>query len=538
VAGDTLSELLSISGPELVIGLVGPVGADLDLVFNSLRKQLTRVGYETMAVRVSGLICNVQTYSHYEQKQFPSDFERIDAFMDAGSDVRRETGRGDALALLTVAEIRRQRTEANRRTHPEWSDEKHSKTHLPRTAYIVRSLKNPAEIQTLRDVYGRAFFVVSAHSPRPTRVTNLAHHICASANGSDAEKYRDKAERLVSRDESEGHKLGQNVRDCFPLADLFVDLGNPTGAADSIARFVEILFGHPFHTPACDEFAMFHAHATALRSSDLSRQVGAAIATVEGQILAVGCNEVPKFGGGHYWPKDQNDSRDYVTGHDSAARSRIDMVSEVFQRLQAAEMLTGDMAAKNAREAATELVSGSRKTVLAGTQILNVIEYGRAVHAETAAITDAARRGVSVQGATLYCTTFPCHLCAKHIIAAGIQRVVYIEPYPKSAAALLFKDSMVVDPDTPVVERVAFQSFVGIAPNVYSFMFRVGDTRKLADGSAVKWDADERQEPRFRRFVPSYMLIEDLVTANQIPATFTGKYAIMGAPDGGSNRGR
>lgn len=56
------------------------------------------------------------------------------------------------------------------------------------------------------------------------------------------------------------------------------------------------------------------------------------------------------------------------------------------------------------------------------------------MHAEMFAITDAARRGLSVRDATLYCTTFPCHMCARHIIASGIRKVVYIEPYPKSMA--------------------------------------------------------------------------------------------------------
>lgn len=191
------------------------------------------------------------------------------------------------------------------------------------------------------------------------------------------------------------------------------------------------------------------------------------------------------------------------------------MISEIVQRFRAKGLAAGEIADGSARDAATDLVSGSLKDVLAGSQILNVIEYGRAVHAEMAAITDAARRGVSVQDATLYCTTFPCHLCAKHIIAAGIRRVVYIEPYPKSAAASLFKDSMVVDPEMPVTDRVSFESFVGIAPSVYSFMFRVGDTRKTSDGSAAKWVADNRRQPRFRRFVLSYLAIEDVVTASR-----------------------
>ena len=71
-------------------------------------------------------------------------------------------------------------------------------------------------------------------------------------------------------------------------------------------------------------------------------------------------------------------------------------------------------------------------------QIGEITEYGRMVHAEMNAIADAARLGRPVAGATLYVTTFPCHNCAKHIIASGIARVVFIEPYAKSRAELLY----------------------------------------------------------------------------------------------------
>ncbi len=53
-----------------------------------------------------------------------------------------------------------------------------------------------------------------------------------------------------------------------------------------------------------------------------------------------------------------------------------------------------------------------------------------AVHAEQNAIIQAARLGVSIAGATLYCTHQPCVLCAKMIVNAGISRVVYREGYP------------------------------------------------------------------------------------------------------------
>ncbi len=53
-----------------------------------------------------------------------------------------------------------------------------------------------------------------------------------------------------------------------------------------------------------------------------------------------------------------------------------------------------------------------------------------AIHAEQNAIIQAAKIGVSIQDATLYCTHYPCSICAKMIVNSGIKRVVYIHAYP------------------------------------------------------------------------------------------------------------
>ena len=53
-----------------------------------------------------------------------------------------------------------------------------------------------------------------------------------------------------------------------------------------------------------------------------------------------------------------------------------------------------------------------------------------AIHAEQNAIIQAAKLGVSIDGATLYCTHQPCVICSKMIVNAGISRVVYAKPYP------------------------------------------------------------------------------------------------------------
>ncbi len=64
-----------------------------------------------------------------------------------------------------------------------------------------------------------------------------------------------------------------------------------------------------------------------------------------------------------------------------------------------------------------------------------------AVHAEQNAIAQAAKLGVSVEGATLYCTHQPCVICAKMMINAGIKRIVYSEGYPDDFSVKLLSES-------------------------------------------------------------------------------------------------
>ena len=64
-----------------------------------------------------------------------------------------------------------------------------------------------------------------------------------------------------------------------------------------------------------------------------------------------------------------------------------------------------------------------------------------ATHAEQNAIIQAAKLGVSIDGATLYCTHQPCSICAKMIINAGIQRIVVKDGYPDELAVEILKEA-------------------------------------------------------------------------------------------------
>lgn len=68
-------------------------------------------------------------------------------------------------------------------------------------------------------------------------------------------------------------------------------------------------------------------------------------------------------------------------------------------------------------------------------------ELCRGLHAEQNAIIQSALHGVSLKGATLYCTNHPCIICAKMIINAGIVRVLYRDGYRDSMAENMLKEA-------------------------------------------------------------------------------------------------
>jgi deoxycytidylate deaminase len=129
---------------------------------------------------------------------------------------------------------------------------------------------------------------------------------------------------LIDTDQKErSNTFGQRLEDVFQRADVFLKVGQTLRG--DVRRFVQLLFHAPFITPTVDELLMFQARATAQRSADLSRQVGAVIATSRGEILATGCNEVPRAGGGVIWDEvagTERDYRDYKLGQDPPPEPR------------------------------------------------------------------------------------------------------------------------------------------------------------------------------------------------------------------------
>ena len=459
---------------ELVIALVGPVGADLNGAAQLVVLQLGRVGYTVdPTISLSSLLDSVERETPLPKAGGGPLNEYISERQNAGSDLREKCGRGDVLALLAVAEIARRRVKYQRAQGIE------DATEPPQAVgHVLRSLKHPKEVETLRKIYGERFVLVGVLLPREKRIARLSELIAQSRGEAEASEGRVLALEVAAVDESEDRNLGQQMRDTFALADVYVDMSDDGEPRRELERFFDVLFGDPFVSPTRSEYAMSQAFTAGLRSVDLSRQVGAAITTENADVLAVGCNEVPAYGGGAYWAGDTPDGRDFAQGGDPNAKLRRVLMDQV----RAALIQRGVL---NEASAPSEV---NFREALKDTRLDDLTEFGRVVHAEMHAMLDAARRGVSTKGAMLYRTTFPCHNCAKHIVAAGIREVRYIAPYPKSLAEDLHPESIVVEPHGPTTRRVRFVPFKGISPAIYGTLFVKTGKRRNEDGTPIVFD--------------------------------------------------
>lgn len=155
--------------------------------------------------------------------------------------------------------------------------------------------------------------------------------------------------------------------------------------------------------------------------------MGAAIATRSGDLLSVGCNDVARAGGGIYWSGDHYDHRDIKHDRDTSEVYEEKILKEIGDALAVEEGTRNGLTTVELRHA------------LRKTRIMGLLEFNRSLHAEMDALLTAGRNGTSVRGADLFSTTFPCHECAKLILGAGIRRVVYIEPYPKSQVSDMYQ---------------------------------------------------------------------------------------------------
>lgn len=477
---------------ELIIGFVAPTGTDSSKVHRVVTHVLAAYGHSHRHHRLSQIFSDPRVEERIGiRANNSSEYARIKSAMDGEDAIRSLAKQAEAVALYACTLIAKCRADA--------SDDGGHGTNAPRpmsrTAHIIHSLKRPEEVIYLSRVYGSRFLLISIYTPREQRKLNLQERGLSEIQ----------AVELISRDETgEPRSAGiastftQATASTFHMADLFVDGSRGDDEMRrALYRFFDLVFGCPLVTPTWEEHSMFLAHAASLRSGDLSRQVGAVITTTDGAVVAEGANDAPKAFGGQYWPG-EDDQRDIARGFDSNERAKEQMITSLSRELATRCTIT-------AIEGSPTSTDGLLRDSLKESGFLGLTEFGRAVHAEMAALMSCVRRGVQARGCVLFCTTFPCHNCAKHIVAAGITTVYFIEPYPKSRAIELHSDSLTLVREQG---KVDFSPFVGIGPKRYVELFMLRDafgntmSRKGDAGNVVEWQRAGKTPSLPDRLIP------------------------------------
>jgi cytidine deaminase len=511
------NELEQIKFPELVFGVAGAVGIDTTQVTDVLNDALTSVGYKANCIKITSEMYKASGES--PPSPMLDYFSIIESKILYANEQRSKRGDPALMAKIGIRAIRRERQKLARERNPRDVDGQN----VPeKAAYIINQLKRPEEVALLRKVYGRQFILVSAYGSFNDRRSLIIRRIKSSGHTQLPDhEVNALAESLIATDAEESHPFGQRLRETFHLADVFVGGIHRAETEFHTDRFVDAFFGRTDLSPSKEEYGMYAAKSASLRSSDLSRQVGAAIFSPDGEIITQGCNEVPKALGGTYWDLEEPDFRDVMLGSDPNENLRNDIIKDLFDKLR-----TGGYLSKKAKDlgsassiadalTAKSKISNGKEVpggVLADALIMDLTEYGRVVHAEMCAICDAARLGKSIKGSTLYCTTFPCHNCTKHILAVGVKRVVYMEPYPKSRAKELHENEISIEVDNP--EKVTFMPFLGISPYRYRDIFQKGK-RKGAGGIAKRWLHGEPR-PMVEVVAPTHIELEAMALGSLI----------------------
>jgi deoxycytidylate deaminase len=497
---NTREELDSTRTTELVLALCGPIGSDIHKVGEKLQELLKRdFGYPYCEIiRLSEII-----REQSKGAQIPTDeYEKLKRLIELGDELRQKHGNG-VLAEIAVGKIAYARRQAERSTS--------QTTHQARrVCHIIDSIKNQEELDILRAVYGDMVYFVGVFSSVEVRVKNLEKRPMTP----------DKIWELIDKDSGEEFSYGQTVRNTFPQADFFLrtEFNNDAEIESKVERFLHLILNSRVLTPSFAEQAMYAAASAAGNSACLSRQVGAALTDAAGEIISIGWNDVPKFGGGLYGA----DPADDPTGkNDQRCWNREGGLcyNDQYKRLTAESLV-----AKLVKEKFIDVTKSEDaiKCILEDSQLKDLIEFSRSIHAEMHAIIVGCKLGGDrVRGGKLFTTTYPCHSCARHIVDAGISEVYYIEPYRKSLATKLHDDSITEnEKDT---SRVVLLPYNGVAPSKYLKLFRMTPDSRKKNGKMIKIDFREAS-PRFEKRLEAFpkleaMIVEGLVRKKLIPET-------------------
>lgn len=373
----------------LIIGLTGSFGSGCSTLAEALK-----ANHDFEVFSLSTLLkkefSDRQPSSGQEEKE-PTRRE----LQDLGNELRKSKG-SDFLAARTIEDAE----------------------HATGKRLVFDSIKNLAEVKLFRESIPN-FFLVAVQCSSEKRWNRV------EARYRNQGLSREEIERDDRRDQVEFDlPYGQQVQLCVDEADIVITNETPCYSRPEMIRTIEerveqyigLVTRDRLRYPSLDEAMMSMAYMQATLSRCVKRQVGAVIMNGRDNMVSAAFNENP------------------APIEPCQPRKRCEKDSKMRGKLEALEGSECPRCGQKLGEMVPPYVCGACQVNLK--ELLfpdRGMQWCTAMHAEDGAIRGAGGR--DLRGCTLYTTTFPCFNCAKAITHAGIQRIVYIEPYPDGDGA-------------------------------------------------------------------------------------------------------
>ena len=395
----------------LVIGLTGQFGAGCTTVADYLEKDHKFSKYSLSDVVIESLIKRI---GKTQYKQLVGK-ERRKLLQNEGNNLRKKDIY--ALAETTVAKINKDKKKDS--------------------LIVIDSIRNKAEADYFRKKYDN-FFLIAIDATAETRWQRVQDSYLLDKGQFNIDDMRDKGENEPA--------YGQQTESCILEADIIINHDKQLTKHTEwdkffhhIVRYLDLMTKPGSFLPTYKELFMHQAYGISLKSACSKRQVGAIIVDdrvaeneprkTTSYVISSGCNNVPA-----------GDESCAEKGNSTAYCYKDHQLNEYLTKVKFCPHCGRKIKIPESNTIKYVTCSKCKNKVLTDFIPGKSLDVCRAVHAEEAAIIQAARLGSSaLDGKTLYTTTFPCLLCAKSIIDSGIKKVVYREPYPMEEAMDMLK---------------------------------------------------------------------------------------------------
>lgn len=361
-----------------------------------------------------------------------------------------------------------------------------------KTCFVIDAFRNPAEVDYFRKRYAQ-FYLISLYADKEVRKHRI---LVKSKHKNDFSEWFERIDRRDSGDDNDITDFySQNVSRCCYLSDIAIgnNIRYKTYSLDNelvekLLKYYALLISPGCVPPSKEETLMNLAYSISLRSTCISRKVGAVITDKKGFIVGMGWNDVAhtQIGCGYLTADDYKTNSTYLI--DLLKSNSDSSIDEVISELPSNfafcykdalsqkkvhhkvnnidfKSIIKKYLPEKSSDSIYEDIDKNVKDKIKKTISIKRLEYCRSLHAEENALLQVASRGgVGVEGGAIYTSTFPCELCAKKIYQSGIKEVYYTEPYPNSISESVFlKDG---------VNDIKLIPFEGVKSSAYYRLYK------------------------------------------------------------------